>query len=81
MGLTNEKKLKIDGSTVKRPAEFMDLMSKKLNFHPVQIIGTCHGYSDGVTMFTVMDFMVVLPANTKGLGSKLHNLTLFTPAS
>ena len=39
VGLTNEKKLKVDGSLVKKPSDFMDLVSKKLNFHPVQIIG------------------------------------------
>ena len=39
VGLTNEKKLKVDGSLVKKPSEFMEVMSKKLNFHPVQIIG------------------------------------------
>ncbi|KAL5469365.1 hypothetical protein EMCRGX_G030615 [Ephydatia muelleri] len=40
VGLTNEKKLKVDGSLVKKPSDFMDLVSKKLNFHPVQIIGS-----------------------------------------
>ena len=37
---THEKKLKLK-SSIKKPAEFMTSMKEKLNFNPVEIIGTC----------------------------------------
>ncbi len=38
---THEKKLKLPQSSIKKPAEFMATMKEKLNFNPVEIIGTC----------------------------------------
>ena len=35
----NEKKIKLSISSVKKPSEFMNLMSAQLNFHPIEIIG------------------------------------------
>ena len=37
--LSYEKKLKLPSSKVKTPAEFMQVLKTKLNFHPVEIIG------------------------------------------
>ena len=38
--LAYEKKLKLPTSKIKTPSEFMEIMKTRLNFHPVEIIGT-----------------------------------------